>query len=59
MLRNFNFTRLQCTDCGKMFELLPGEELLKVSIVCKCKIENKEAIKKRGRKKAEDATETV
>ena len=60
-LINYNFTRLKCTDCGKLFELKPGQEIDEVIIKCECK---KEAVKekvKRSRtpKEEENATETV
>jgi len=43
-LINYNFTRLKCTDCGKLFELKPSQQLDEVLIKCECK---KEAVKQK------------
>ena len=36
-LINYNYTRLKCTDCGKLFEIKPGQEIEEVVIRCECK----------------------
>lgn len=58
MLINYNFTRLKCTDCGKLFELKPGQEIEQVLIKCECKKEafKEKAKRNRTSKAAPDAT---
>jgi len=51
-LINYNYTRLKCLDCGKTFEIKPGQEIEEVVVRCKCKdVEPKKRIR---RKEAQD-----
>lgn len=56
-LINYNFTRLKCTKCGKLFELNPGQEIEEISIKC-CVTEPEVAKSKRTRMKKAEADAT-
>jgi len=52
-LINYNYTRLKCLDCGKLFEIKPGQEIQEVVIRCECKKVDEPV--KRTRRKKDDA----